>query len=144
MFSINDKNLENKVCMGEQGMLLLFLCFPWIHFPLDILKGHISFERDHNKKTGQQSLSAQLDALVDMKFTYVISCQEFGNQKSCGDPHAQDIIDLMIRYALLFMHNKYMNLKLHILFNLWNHMLFLSLTIIMIIMKVSISTCSLR
>lgn len=83
----------------------------WIFFLLelfllqDILKGRISFERDHHKKNNQHSLSAQLDALVDMKFTYVVSCQLFGNQKSAGDPHAQDIIDLMIRYAFTFLDN---------------------------------------
>ncbi|XP_020251345.1 putative callose synthase 8 isoform X2 [Asparagus officinalis] len=67
----------------------------------DILKGRISSERDHYRKNSQQPWAAQLDALIDMKFTYVISCQEFGNQKSSGDPHAQDIIDLMIRYPSL-------------------------------------------
>ncbi|CAD5184079.1 unnamed protein product [Musa acuminata subsp. malaccensis] len=36
-----------------------------------------------------------------MKFTYVVSCQNFGAQKSSGDPHAQDILDLMIRYPSL-------------------------------------------
>ncbi|KAJ0102053.1 hypothetical protein Patl1_05004 [Pistacia atlantica] len=46
-------------------------------------------------------MSAQIDALVDMKFTYVVSCQMFGTQKSSGDPHAQDIVDLMIRYPSL-------------------------------------------
>ncbi|KAJ6887508.1 glucan synthase-like 4 [Populus alba x Populus x berolinensis] len=35
------------------------------------------------------------DALADLKFTYVISFQMFGSQKSSGDPHAQDILDLM-------------------------------------------------
>ncbi|RWV90457.1 hypothetical protein GW17_00047337 [Ensete ventricosum] len=44
---------------------------------------------------------SQSDALSDMKFTYVVSCQNFGAQKSSGDPHAQDILDLMIRYPSL-------------------------------------------
>ena len=42
-------------------------------------------------------ISAELDALADMKFTYVISCQMFGSQKSSGDPRAEDIKDLMRR-----------------------------------------------
>ncbi|XVF18396.1 hypothetical protein REPUB_Repub11eG0018000 [Reevesia pubescens] len=46
-------------------------------------------------------LSAELDALADMKFTYVISCQMFGSQKSSGDPRAEDIKDLMKRYPAL-------------------------------------------
>ncbi|XP_057949634.1 putative callose synthase 8 isoform X1 [Malania oleifera] len=61
----------------------------------DILKGYDAVE------AGNDALSAQLDALADMKFTYVISCQEFGSQKSSGDPQAQDILDLMIRYPSL-------------------------------------------
>ncbi|XP_065623281.1 uncharacterized protein LOC112004925 [Quercus suber] len=36
-----------------------------------------------------------------MKFTYVISCQSFGSQKASGDPHADDIIDLMKKYPSL-------------------------------------------
>ena len=54
-------------------------------------------ERGQNKKNIHQSLSTELDALADMKFSYVISCQKFGEQKSNGDPHAKDIIDLMAR-----------------------------------------------
>lgn len=57
----------------------------------DILEGYDAVEsRNH-------TLSAQLDALVDMKFTYVVTCQLFGSQKAAGDPHAQDLIDLMLR-----------------------------------------------
>uniref|UniRef100_A0A0E0CII3 1,3-beta-glucan synthase n=1 Tax=Oryza meridionalis TaxID=40149 RepID=A0A0E0CII3_9ORYZ len=52
-------------------------------------------------KNMHQSLSTELDALADMKFSYVISCQKFGEQKSSGNPHAQDIIDLMTRYPAL-------------------------------------------
>ncbi|KAM6584955.1 hypothetical protein CsatB_011957 [Cannabis sativa] len=51
--------------------------------------------------TDNHVLSAQLDALADLKFTYVISCQQFGSQKSAGDPRAQDIIDLMKRNPAL-------------------------------------------
>ncbi|XP_028551898.1 putative callose synthase 8 isoform X3 [Dendrobium catenatum] len=67
----------------------------------DIAKGCIAIERDNNQKNSQHSLAAKLDALVDMKFTYVISCQMFGLQKSLGDSHAKDIIDLMSRYPSL-------------------------------------------
>ncbi|XP_073110666.1 putative callose synthase 8 isoform X2 [Elaeis guineensis] len=67
----------------------------------DIHRENIAIEREYNKKNSQQSLFAQFDALADMKFTYVMSCQMFGEQKSSGDPHAQDIIDLMIRFPSL-------------------------------------------
>jgi callose synthase len=57
----------------------------------DILDGY------DNAEKGNPTLSAKLDALADMKFTYVISCQSFGSQKASGNPHAKDIIDLMKR-----------------------------------------------
>lgn len=57
----------------------------------DILEGYDTIGR------GNRALSAQIDALTDMKFTYVLSCQSFGAQKAAGDPRAKDIIDLMIR-----------------------------------------------
>ncbi|XP_024028224.1 putative callose synthase 8 [Morus notabilis] len=61
----------------------------------DILEGYDTAERENHL------LAAQLDALADLKFTYVVSCQRFGSQKAAGDPRAQDIIDLMIRYPAL-------------------------------------------
>lgn len=42
-----------------------------------------------------RGLAARVDAIVDMKFTYVVSCQMFGSQKASGDPHAEDTVDLM-------------------------------------------------
>ncbi|KAF6165088.1 hypothetical protein GIB67_000672 [Kingdonia uniflora] len=67
----------------------------------DILEEYKAVELGRHRKTSPHSLSAQLDALADMKFTYVLSCQMFGAQKSSGDSHAQDIIDLMTRYPSL-------------------------------------------
>ncbi|XP_078177288.1 glucan synthase-like 4 isoform X2 [Carex rostrata] len=68
----------------------------------DIYKGHTAIDQEgQDHKKGQPNLSAQLDALANMKFTYVISCQKFGEQKANGDPRAQDIIDLMTRYPAL-------------------------------------------
>ncbi|KAI3457533.1 hypothetical protein Pfo_014196 [Paulownia fortunei] len=61
----------------------------------DILQNYDAIDRAND------TLSAQLDALVDMKFTHVVSCQIYGSQKSSGDPQAQDILDLMIRYPSL-------------------------------------------
>ncbi|PON83360.1 Glycosyl transferase [Trema orientale] len=61
----------------------------------DILEGYDTVERDNH------ILSAQLDALADLKFTYVVSCQRFGSQKSAGDPRAKDMIDLILRYPAL-------------------------------------------
>ncbi|XP_048538408.1 putative callose synthase 8 isoform X3 [Triticum urartu] len=67
----------------------------------ELYKGPVGTEREQNKRNIHQSLSTELDALADMKFSYVISCQKFGEQKSNGDVHAQDIIDLMARYPAL-------------------------------------------
>ncbi|KAK4487202.1 hypothetical protein RD792_006522 [Penstemon davidsonii] len=61
----------------------------------DILQGYDAIDREND------TLSAQLDALADMKFTHVVSCQIYGSQKSSGDPQAQDILELMIRYPSL-------------------------------------------
>ncbi|XP_065861638.1 putative callose synthase 8 isoform X1 [Euphorbia lathyris] len=58
----------------------------------DILEGYDTAERNN------RTLFAQLDALADLKFTYIISCQIYGSQKSSGDPHANDILELMNRY----------------------------------------------
>ncbi|PPR85201.1 hypothetical protein GOBAR_AA35494 [Gossypium barbadense] len=61
----------------------------------DVVQDVNVFERNNPKS------SAELDALVDMKFTYVVSCQMFGSHKSSGDPRAEDVKDLMIRYPAL-------------------------------------------
>ncbi|KAF8031616.1 hypothetical protein BT93_D0741 [Corymbia citriodora subsp. variegata] len=61
----------------------------------DILEGCDASAREN------PALSAQLEALADLKFTYVVSCQMYGLQKSSGDPHAKDVLDLMIRYPSL-------------------------------------------
>ncbi|KAL8512379.1 hypothetical protein ACS0TY_018750 [Phlomoides rotata] len=61
----------------------------------DILQNYETIYRAND------TLSAQLDALVDMKFTHVVACQMYGSQKSSGDPQAQDILELLIRYPSL-------------------------------------------
>ncbi|XP_009622154.1 putative callose synthase 8 isoform X2 [Nicotiana tomentosiformis] len=61
----------------------------------DILQGYDAIEKKND------TLSAQLEALADMKFTHVVSCQIYGSQKNSGDPQAKDILDLMIRYPSL-------------------------------------------
>ncbi|XP_074275339.1 callose synthase 5-like isoform X1 [Silene latifolia] len=48
------------------------------------------------EKRSQRSLYAQLEAVADMKFTYVATCQNYGNQKRSGDRRATDILNLML------------------------------------------------
>lgn len=47
----------------------------------------------------ERSLWAQCQAVADLKFTYVVSCQQYGIHKRSGDPRAQDILKLMTTYV---------------------------------------------
>ncbi|KAF0934523.1 hypothetical protein E2562_025619 [Oryza meyeriana var. granulata] len=51
--------------------------------------------------TDESPLLTQCKAIADMKFTYVVSCQQYGIQKRSGDPRAQDILRLMTTYPSL-------------------------------------------
>ncbi|KAI3974823.1 hypothetical protein MKX01_004881, partial [Papaver californicum] len=68
---------------------------------MDILEEYRAVEKGDERKNSPHSLLAQVDAPTDMKFTYIISCQAFGAQRSSGDSCAEDITDLMIRYQSL-------------------------------------------
>lgn len=80
-----DKHFKSQ--LGTYSICLI--CLP------DILQGYESIDRENG------TLSAQLDAMVDMKFTHVVSCQIYGLQKASGDAQAKDILELMIRYFSL-------------------------------------------
>ncbi|XP_016551204.2 callose synthase 5 [Capsicum annuum] len=62
-----------------------------------ILEGYkaVTVPSEEDKKS-QRSLYAQLEAVADMKFTYVATCQNYGIQKRNGDRHATDILNLMV------------------------------------------------
>ncbi|KAF3792492.1 Callose synthase 5 [Nymphaea thermarum] len=68
----------------------------------EILEGYkaVTGPVDEELKS-QRSLSAQLEAVADMKFTYVATCQNYGNQKQSGDRRATDILNLMVNYPSL-------------------------------------------
>ncbi|OVA15866.1 Glycosyl transferase [Macleaya cordata] len=63
----------------------------------EILEGYkaVTVPSEEEKKS-QRSLYAQLEAVADMKFTYVATCQNYGNQKRSGDRRATDILNLMV------------------------------------------------
>ncbi|XP_022894872.1 callose synthase 5-like isoform X1 [Olea europaea var. sylvestris] len=63
----------------------------------EILEGYktVSEPSEEDRKS-QRSLYAQLEAVADMKFTYVATCQNYGNQKRSGDRRATDILNLMV------------------------------------------------
>ena len=46
--------------------------------------------------------SPEARAQADLKFTYVVSCQIYGQQKQQKKPEATDIALLLQRYALFF------------------------------------------
>ncbi|KAF3321080.1 callose synthase 3-like protein [Carex littledalei] len=68
----------------------------------DLMKGYKAAKSisGENSKS-ERSLWAQCQAVADMKFTYVVSCQQYGNQKRSSDIRAKDILNLMIKYPSL-------------------------------------------
>lgn len=64
----------------------------------EILQGYkmVTAPMEDEKKS-HRSLTAQIDALADMKFTYVATCQNYGNQKRSGNRRATDILNLMVK-----------------------------------------------
>ncbi|KAK7282334.1 hypothetical protein RIF29_11015 [Crotalaria pallida] len=63
----------------------------------EILDGYKAItDPSEEEKKSQRSLYASLEAVADMKFTYVATCQNYGNQKRSGDRRATDILNLMV------------------------------------------------
>ncbi|KAL6551933.1 Callose synthase 5 [Orobanche gracilis] len=63
----------------------------------EILEGYKTIsEPSAEDKKSQRSMYTQLEAVADMKFTYVATCQNYGNQKRSGDRRATDILNLMV------------------------------------------------
>ncbi|KAK1611629.1 hypothetical protein QYE76_035302 [Lolium multiflorum] len=60
----------------------------------DLMKGYRATEL----MSEDSPLMTQCKAIADMKFTYVVSCQQYGIQKRSGDPCAHDILRLMTTY----------------------------------------------
>ncbi|XP_068337906.1 callose synthase 3-like [Pyrus communis] len=68
----------------------------------DLMEGYkaIELNAEDQSKEGR-SLWAQCQAVADLKFTYVVSCQLYGIHKRSGDARAQDILRLMTTYPSL-------------------------------------------
>jgi callose synthase len=64
----------------------------------DLMEGYKAIELNENQMKEERSLWAQCQAVADMKFTYVVSCQQYGIHKRSGDHRAQDILKLMAAY----------------------------------------------
>ncbi|GLU19453.1 hypothetical protein SLE2022_357040 [Rubroshorea leprosula] len=67
----------------------------------DLMQGYKAIELNTEDNKGEGSLKAQFEAVADMKFTYVVSCQQYGIQKRSADARAQDILRLMTKYPSL-------------------------------------------
>lgn len=58
---------------------------------LDLMEGYRATEGTPE----DSQLMTQCKAIADMKFTYVVSCQQYGIQKRSNEPCAHDILRLM-------------------------------------------------
>ncbi|CAL5323649.1 unnamed protein product [Camellia sinensis] len=69
----------------------------------DLMEGYKAVELNmEDQIKGERSLWAQCQAVADMKFTYVVSCQQYGIDKRSGNPRAQDILRLMTTYVFRY------------------------------------------
>lgn len=97
------------------GILFFSSCFPMI-----VLNATFCFPCLYNSYAGIEDgysvsdyistqgyeLSPEARAQADIKFTYVVSCQIYGQQKQKGAPEAADILLLMQR--LVFLVNSFL------------------------------------
>eukprot|EP00252_Welwitschia_mirabilis_P000809 TRINITY_DN1078_c0_g2_i1.p1 TRINITY_DN1078_c0_g2~~TRINITY_DN1078_c0_g2_i1.p1 ORF type:complete len:1946 (+),score=300.86 TRINITY_DN1078_c0_g2_i1:262-6099(+) len=67
----------------------------------EILKGYKALEMAEDEKTSWRSLWTHSQAVSDMKFTYVVSCQNYGALKEVNDKRYQDILKLLHNYPSL-------------------------------------------
>ncbi|GMP41984.1 hypothetical protein CsSME_00011891 [Camellia sinensis var. sinensis] len=68
----------------------------------ELMKGYkVAESNTEEQSRNDRSLLAQCQAVADMKFTYVVSCQQYGIHKRSGDARAHDILRLMTTYPSL-------------------------------------------
>ncbi|OAY54872.2 callose synthase 3 isoform X1 [Manihot esculenta] len=68
----------------------------------DLMEGYKAIKLNtEDQSKGERSLLAQCQAVADMKFTYVVSCQQYGIDKRSGHARAQDILRLMTMHPSL-------------------------------------------
>ena len=62
----------------------------------ELMKGYKAAElNSEGSSKSDNSTWQQCQAIVDLKFTYVVSCQQYGKHKRAGHPLAKDILRLM-------------------------------------------------
>ncbi|KAL2940900.1 Callose synthase 3 [Bienertia sinuspersici] len=64
-----------------------------------LMEGYKALELNTEENSQSERLLCQ--AVADMKFTYVVSCQQYGIHKRSNDPRAHDILKLMTTYPSL-------------------------------------------
>lgn len=64
-----------------------------------LMEGYKALELNTEENSRSERLLCQ--AVADMKFTYVVSCQQYGIHKRSGDAKAHDILKLMTTYPSL-------------------------------------------
>lgn len=74
-----------------------------IDLKIDLMEGYKAIELNEDQMKGERSLWTQCQAVADMKFTHVVSCQLYGIHKRSGDARAQDILRLMTSYVWFFL-----------------------------------------
>ncbi|KAJ1398852.1 Vacuolar protein sorting-associate protein Vta1/Callose synthase, N-terminal [Sesbania bispinosa] len=68
----------------------------------ELMKGYKAAELESKENpTSERALWTQCQSLADMKFTYVVSCQQYSIHKRSGDPRAKEILKLMTKYPSL-------------------------------------------
>lgn len=79
----------------QHGVSHLFL-----PFLAELVDGYkVLTEATPEQKKSQRSTWSQLQAIADMKFTYVAACQMYGEQKRQGHHSATEILKLMLKYV---------------------------------------------
>ncbi|KAJ9558726.1 hypothetical protein OSB04_013340 [Centaurea solstitialis] len=68
----------------------------------ELMRGYKTAESNTEEHlSNERSLRTQCQAVVDMKFSYVVSCQKYGLQKRSADPRSHDVLRLMTTYPSL-------------------------------------------
>ncbi|KAI9402179.1 hypothetical protein POPTR_001G230000v4 [Populus trichocarpa] len=68
----------------------------------ELMRGYKAAElNSEGPSKSDNSTWQQCQAIADLKFTYVVSCQEYGKHKRAGHPLAKDILRLMTTYPSL-------------------------------------------
>eukprot|EP00252_Welwitschia_mirabilis_P024085 TRINITY_DN6_c2_g1_i1.p1 TRINITY_DN6_c2_g1~~TRINITY_DN6_c2_g1_i1.p1 ORF type:complete len:1930 (-),score=301.24 TRINITY_DN6_c2_g1_i1:544-6333(-) len=67
----------------------------------EIFQGYKAQGLHSDEEKNERRLGAQLQAVADLKFTYVVSCQQYGIQKRSSDLRAKDILNLLLKYPSL-------------------------------------------